>query len=289
MKISYFLIWFICYPLALLPLCLLYLLGGMLYLVLNYIVRYRRKVVTLNLQRSFPQKNSREIRKLRDQYYWHLSQLAVEMMKMLVMSRKNLKRRYYCANPELVDRLYAEGKSVILLSSHYNNWEWMILALDSMFKHHGVGVGKPNTDKVFEKLINRARTRYGTEVVFADTVRDTFEYNESNHIPTAYMMLSDQSPNSKKKCYVTDFLNQKTGVIFGGEHFARKYDIPVLYYQVIKEHMGKYRVELQMIAEHPNEVDEYWITQRYVELLEKTISEKPQYWLWSHRRWKFKF
>ena len=175
------------------------------------------------------------------------------------------------------------------MSSHYNNWEWMILALDEMFKHHGVGVGKPNSDKVFEKLVNRARTRYGTEVVFADTVRDAFEHYESQHIPVAYMMLSDQSPNSKKRCYVTDFLHQRTGVIFGAEHFARKYNIPVLYYEVIKERMGKYRVDVQLITDAPNDCAEYGITQRYVELLEQTIRRKPQYWLWSHRRWKFKF
>jgi len=286
---TYFLIWFICYPLALLPLALLYVLAAPLYMVLNYVVCYRRKVVLENLRNSFPEKDKREIRKLANRYYWHLCQIAVEMVKMLVMPRCILRKRYHCSNPELVNRFFDEGKSVILMSSHYNNWEWMILALDEMFKHHGVGVGKPNSDKVFEKLVNRARTRYGTEVVFADTVRETFERYESQHVPVAYMMLSDQSPNSKSRCYVTDFLHQRTGVIFGAEHFARKYNIPVLYYEVVKERMGKYRVDVQVITEQPNALPEYAITQQYVELLEQTIRRKPQFWLWSHRRWKFKF
>lgn len=287
--LTYFFIWFLCYPLALLPLALLYALAAPLYLVLNYVVRYRRKVVLENLRNSFPEKENREIRKLANRYYWHLCQIAVEMVKMLVLPRCVLRKRYHCSNPELVNRYFEEGRSVILMSSHYNNWEWMILALDEMFKHHGVGVGKPNTDKVFEKLVNRARTRYGTEVVFADTVRETFKRYESQHIPVAYMMLSDQSPNSKSRCYVTDFMHQRTGVIFGAEHFARKYNIPVLYYEVIKERMGKYRVDIQPITDTPNDCAEYGITQRYVELLEQTIRRKPQYWLWSHRRWKFKF
>lgn len=287
--LTYFFIWFLCYPLALLPLALLYALAAPLYLVLNYVVRYRRKVVLENLQNSFPEKDNREIRKLSNRYYWHLCQIAVEMVKMLLLPRRVLQYRYRCSNPELVNRYFEEGRSVILMSSHYNNWEWMILALDEMFKHHGVGVGKPNTDKVFEKLVNRARTRYGTEVVFADTVRETFERYESQHVPVAYMMLSDQSPNSKSRCYVTDFLHQRTGVIFGAEHFARKYNIPVLYYEVIKERIGKYRVDVQLITDTPNDCAEYAITQRYVELLEQTIRRKPQFWLWSHRRWKFKF
>lgn len=158
-----------------------------------------------------------------------------------------------------------------------------------MFLHHGVGVGKANTDKVFEKLINRARTRYGTEVVFADTVRDTFERYETEHIPTAYMMLSDQSPNSQKRCYVTQFMNQTSGMIYGAEYFARKYDIPVLYYTVVKERLGRYRIDVQVVSEHPNEQPEYAITQRYVELLERDIRQAPAFWLWSHRRWKFEF
>lgn len=287
--LTYFFIWFLCYPLALLPLALLYVLAGPLYLVLNYVVRYRRKVILENLRNSFPEKSPKEIRKIKNRYYWHLTQIAVEMVKMLVLPRCILRKRYRCSNPELVNRYFDEGRSVILMSSHYNNWEWMILALDEMFKHHGVGVGKPNSDKVFEKLVNRARTRYGTEVVFADTVRDAFEHYESQHIPVAYMMLSDQSPNSKKRCYVTDFLHQRTGMIFGAEHFARKYNIPVLYYEVVKERIGKYRVDVQLITDTPNDCAECGITQRYVELLEQTIRRKPQYWLWSHRRWKFKF
>jgi KDO2-lipid IV(A) lauroyltransferase len=287
--ITRLLIYLFCYPLALLPMCLLYVLAGPLYLVLNYMIRYRRKVIDENLKNSFPEKSASELRRLRNRYYWHLSQIVVEMIKMLVMSRRNLKRRYHCSNPELVNQYFRQGKSVILMSSHFNNWEWMILALDEMFEHHGVGVGKANSDKGFETTVNRARTRYGTEVVFADTVRETFEHYESQHIPAAYMMLSDQSPNSKKRCYVTRFLNQTTGVIFGAEHFSRKYDIPVLYYEVVRERMGYYRVDVQVIAEHPAECEPYAITQTYVELLEKTIRTNPACWLWSHRRWKFVF
>lgn len=284
-----YILFFSCYLLALLPLCVLYVLGGLFGFVLNYVVRYRRAVVEENLRNAFPEKSSRELKKIRNRYYWHLAQIAVEMIKMLMLPRLVLHRRYHCSNPELVNRFYQEGRSVILMSSHFNNWEWMILTLDDMFLHHGVGVGKANSDKVFEKLINRARTRYGTEVVFADTVRETFEHYESTHTPVAYMMLSDQSPNNKNRCYVTRFLNQQTGVIFGAEHFARKYDIPVLYYTVIKERLGQYRIDVQLLAEHPNELPVYSITQHYIELLEKDIRQTPPFWLWSHRRWKFKF
>lgn len=286
---TFFFIFFICYPLAALPLAVLYLLLPVIYIVVNHIVRYRRKVVDDNLLHSFPELTVQERRRIRNRYYWHLSQIAVEMVKMLLIPKKALRYRYRCSNPELVNRFYEEGKSVILMSSHYNNWEWMIVALDGMFRHHGIGVGKANSDKVFEKWVNRARTRNGTEVCFADTAREVFAHYEENHIPAAYMMLADQSPGNPKKCYVTRFMNKTTGVIYGPEYFARKYDIPVLYYEVVKERIGKYRVDVQLITEHPNDERPYFVTQRYVELLEETIGRKPEFWIWSHRRWKHKF
>lgn len=285
---TFFFIFFLCYPLAALPLAVLYLLLPLVYVVVNHVVRYRRKVVDDNLLRSFPELTVKERRRIRNRYYWHLSQIAIEMIKMLLIPRWALRYRYHCDDKSLPEKFFNEGRSVILMSSHYNNWEWMIVALDGMFPQHGIGVGKANSDKVFEKWVNRARTRRGTEVCFADTVREVFAHYEGEHIPAAYMMLADQSPSNPKKCYVTKFLNQTTGVIYGPEYFARKYDIPVLYYEVVKERIGKYRVDIQLITEHPNDEEPYAITQKYTELLERTIRRKPEYWIWSHRRWKLK-
>ena len=166
------LFYLVLYPLSVLPLSILYLISFPLYLILRYLLSYRKTIIDNNLLRSFPNFDLKSVKRIRNQYYWHFSQLGVEMAKMITMSRKNVMRRYRCSNPELVNKFYEEGKSVVLMSSHYNNWEWMVLSLDMQFKHHGIGVGAHNTNKVFEKIINRARTRYGTEVVFHDNVRE---------------------------------------------------------------------------------------------------------------------
>lgn len=284
----HFAFYFIFYPLSVLPLWLLYGIGYIFYLVIYYIIRYRRKVVTENLRHSFPGLSEREVRRLRRKYYRHLAQIAAEMLKMLTLSKKQVMRRYRCLNPEVVTKFYREGKSVILMSSHYNDWEWMILSLCLQYPHHGVGVGKANSNKVFEKLINRARSRYGTEIVFADRVREIFQQNEQNRRLSTYMMLSDQSPNNINKSYKTLFLNQPTGMIFGAEYFAKKYDIPVVYYEIIKKRIGRYEIVNQLITNEPRAMGEGEIIQRYTQLLEETIRREPAYWLWSHRRWKHK-
>lgn len=256
---------------------------------MSFVIRYRKKVIDKNLHDSFPEWDGKKIRKVRNRFYWHFTQIAAEMLKMLTMSRRNVMRRYRCSNPEVVNRFYDEGRSVVLMSSHHNNWEWMVLSVDMQFKHHGIGVGAHNTNQVFEKLINRARTRYGDRVVFHDNVREVMAYHENNHIPAAYMILSDQNPSNPQRCYVTDFLNHRTGFIRGAEGFARKYDLPVLYYEVVKERVGKYRIDVKLITEHPNELPEGVVMQKYVDCLEDTIRREPAFWLWSHRRWKHKF
>jgi KDO2-lipid IV(A) lauroyltransferase len=269
-----------------LPLTVLYVIFYPFYLVTTYIIKYREPVTIENLTLSFPEKSPKEISALHKLYQKHLTDLGAEMVKMLSISKKAVEKRYTCVNPEVVNQFYSQGKSVILMSSHYNNWEWLVLRLEDMFLHHGIGVGKANTNKVFEKWINERRTRFGTEVVFADTVRDTFEQNIAQNKLCTYMMLSDQSPGNLKKSYVTTFLHQESCMIYGVEYFAKKYDFPVIYYEVIKIKRGFYEVKLELITEKPSEIATGEIIEKYVQLLEKTIHNAPQYWLWSHRRWK---
>ena len=195
-------------------------------------------------------------------------------------------KRYRCINPELVNTCFEKKQSVILMSSHFNNWEWMVLSLAMQFKHRGVGVGAPNSNKVFEELINHARTRYGTEVIFADHIREDFQKSTSGEQTTAYMMLCDQSPANLSRSYIATFLHQPAAIIFGGEHYAKKYNFPVFYYKVNKVKRGFYEIELKLITDTPNRLPHGAITEQYLALLEKTIREQPVFWLWSHKRWK---
>lgn len=281
------LIYLILYPLSLLPLCVLYGIGDFLYLILYYLVGYRRKVVRTNLERAFPEKSVSERRRIERRYFHHLCNLLVEGVKMLSMSRRNVLRRYRCTNPELLQEYAAKKQSILLMSAHYNDWEWMVLSLDMQTPLHGVGVGKENTNKSFEGIINRFRTRYGTEVVFARNVRECMKRYVGEERPCAYMMLSDQTPASARRAWLHPaFLNQPTDMIYGSEYFAGKYGFPVFYYRVERLRRGRYSWTLEKITDRPQEEAYGAIIRRYAELLENDIRRQPEYWLWSHRRWK---
>ena len=263
-------------------------LSTLLYFIVYRIVRYRRGVVRENLERSFPEKGERERRDIERRYYHHLCDLLVEGIHNLYAGRGSILRHYRIENREVVDRYYSQGKSVILLSQHHNNWEYMVSSLDMQFYHHGVGVGKPLDDKASAGYITRRRTRYGTEVVDQTNVREVMAYYEKYHVPCCYMMLSDQSPSNVHKSYWTMFLHQETPFLYGAEYFARKYNYPVIYYTVKKTRRFHYTVLLEVMSENPASTEQYAIERDYIRRLEQLLEQEPEYWLWSHKRWKRK-
>lgn len=264
----------------------MYLLADIVYLVVYYLVGYRRRVVRRNLAASFPEKSDAERRAIERRYYRHLADIAVEFVYNLYASPTAIKRRYKLVNRQLVDRYYERGQTVILLSAHYNNWEYMVSSLNMQFLHHGIGVGKPLDDKLTASYITRRRTRYGTEVVDQTDVRQVVDFYDRHHVPCVLMMLGDQSPSNPYKSYWTTFLNQETAFLYGAEHFARKYNYPVLYYRVDKVRRGRYEITFSLLSEHPAEEPQYSIVERYARMLEEQLRRNPEYWLWSHRRWK---
>lgn len=264
----------------------MYFLSDILYLITYYLVGYRRKVVKENLLACFPDRDKRWRRQLERRYYRHLADLLVEGVYNLYATPPALKRRYHLVNRQVVDRYYERGQTVVLMSAHLGNWEYMVSSLGMQMLHHGIGVGKALNDKLVAGYITRRRTRYGTQVVDSSDVRREVAYYDQHRVPCALMMLSDQSPVNPHRSYWTTFLNRDTAFLYGAEHFARQYNYPVIYYSVEQVKRGHYEVTFTPLCEHPQEVPQYTIVESYARRLEQDILKHPEQWLWSHRRWK---
>lgn len=274
------------WPLSKTPLWISYRLADFFFLLLITILPYRKKVVTKNLNNSFPDKSPKEIAKIRRRFYWHFSNMLIEGVKNLGISEKELRRRFVIKNPELMNELYDKKKSVLLVSAHYLNWEWMITGQNLFFKHQAVGIGMPLSSGFWDKKINELRQRFGMKVIHSKIVQSSFEsYKENNEI-TATLTLSDQSPGETNKSYWTKFLNQDTAIAFGAEILANKYDQAVVFYLPRMVKRGYYEVELQLICENAHQLNFGEITEKHVHLLEKSLIQEPAPWLWTHKRWK---
>lgn len=279
--------YFIIKPLSLLPLAVLYYLSDFIFLLIYHLIGYRKKVVFANLQNSFPQKDSTEIAAIAKKFYHHLCDLIIESVKLFSISEEEGLKRFKVINPEIPDKYFDQGKSLIGVGGHYNNWEMLAALLNPPLKHQVVGIYTKLTSPFFEKKMSRSRTKFGLELLPKRKVKSFFAKNKDR--PTIIVFGIDQSPSSSsKKVYWTDFLNQDTAVMFGAEKFAREYDYPVLFTSINKVRRGYYELVFEILEENPTETEYGSIIERGTKRLEKQILEKPEFWLWTHKRWKRK-
>ena len=282
-KVAYYLF---VLPLSKLPLWITYRFSDLFFLLLITVFPYRKKVIEGNIARSFPHLTKKEQRKIKRSFYRYFADMLLEGVKNLGISEKELRKRFVIKNPELMEELYKQNKSVLLVSAHYMNWEWMITGQDLFFPHQAIGIGMPLTSGYWDKKINTLRSRFGMRVIHAKIVKETFNSAVEKNIPIATLILSDQSPADSHKCYWMTFLNQTTGIIFGAEQLANTYDQAVVFYLPKKIKRGYYEVELQLLTDKPRTLPWGVITETHARMLEKRIIEEPGPWLWSHRRWK---
>lgn len=270
----------------LMPFPLLYANAKFIKYVLYRVVAYRRKLVYQNLKDSFPEKTETELRKLESAFYDNLSQIIMESIKGFSMSQKSFNKRFKLTNPKIADEYYQSGRNIIIVGGHYANWEWGHGIISPPFPYKGIVLYKPLSNKYFDNYVKRHRSRFNSFLLSINGTREHF-LSERNQV-FAYILAADQSPSNLKKSYVCDFLNRKTYFLHGPESYARHLNAPVFYLHVKRVKKGFYENELELICAEPTEAKAGEIVHRYASLLEKEIREKPEDWLWSHRRWKHK-
>lgn len=277
---------FFLYLVSLLPFWFLYLVSDLLFVILYHLTRYRRKVVKENLTNSFPEKSEEERNQIERKYYKYMADLIVETIKSVSMSAKSVRRRMICTNPELMEHYFSQGKSIMAAAGHYANWEMACLSFGFLTNNRRVIVYKPQSNVVFTDFFNRTRSRFGaTMISMRQTLRKMIEYK--NEL-TFTVLASDQTPAREDAKYFTDFLNQQTAVFLGIEKLTKVVDCVVIFYRIDLVKRGHYTYTFVPLVEDPKNTKPYEITEIHVKYLETLIREKPEYWLWSHRRWKIK-
>jgi KDO2-lipid IV(A) lauroyltransferase len=282
-----FIYYFILKPLSFLPFWALQRMSDFLYYIMYYLVGFRKKVVYQNLSNSFPEKNNKEIIQIAKKFYRHLCDLIVESVKLFSISREEVINRCKFVNPELLDFFYEQNRSIIIVAGHYNNWEIFAQSCNLQMKHQAVGIYTPLTNPYFEKKFSASRGRYKVVLLQKNDVKEYFRTNSDQLL--AVVFGTDQSPSSgTKRVYWTTFLNQETAVMYGSEKYAREYNFPVIFARMIKVKRGSYEIRFELLEENPATSDYGVITEKHTRALEKQILEQPEFWLWTHRRWKRK-
>ena len=275
--------------LACLPLCVLYVIGDVLAFVAHRIVRYRLDVVRKNLRNALPERSDRERRRIERAYYRHLGDCVVETVKLLHISDKELFRRVEIRNSDLVNDTVAGGRSVILFLGHYGNWEWVQL-ISKTFHGNDVGgeIYRPLRNKTMDRVIRLIRSRFDTVCIPQDKAVRTLLRMHSEGKKFVIGFIADQYPNSWNFHYWTDFLNQRAAYVTGGEEIGRHVGARFLYLEVEKPRRGHYVMTFKPIEPPADSREKYPYSVQFLRMFEEHIRRAPEYWLWSHNRWRFK-
>jgi Kdo2-lipid IVA lauroyltransferase/acyltransferase len=273
------------YLLALLPFPLLYFFSYLIYILLYHVLGYRRKVVSQNLINSFPEKTEKEIREIEKRFYRYFCDLFLETFKTLTISRENMVKHCSFESETLAifEQLARENQSFMVVMGHFGNWEWGGNTFSICCKHQLYVIYHPLSNKYFNGLVYRMRTRFGTRLIpMKDTLREMLKNRDSL---TATAFIADQSP-LPSNAYWMEFLNQDTPVFIGIEKIALKIQYPIVYITIRRVKRGYYRVFAERIELPSISQKSGTITEIHTRRLEADIRSQPENWLWTHRRWK---
>ena len=268
-----------------LPFPALYGLAWLAYLVLYYLTGYRKAVVRQNLSRAFPDKSDSEITVLAKEFYLHLAQVALEIIKARRMTPEDFRQRVTLLNPELVAQ-YSNNfqDSVIVLASHQGNWEWMLHGATTALSIPIDPVYKPLHNKVVDKMMYDIRCRFGSRPLsMTESTRDILKHRREFRI---FVMVADQAPIRSERSHWTTFMGHEAAFYQGTEIIAKTTRFPVLFAQCRRTRRGHYEVRFHEVAKPPYDKESHEITEAYIDIVEQAIRDEPSSWLWSNRRWK---
>ncbi|WP_108868198.1 lysophospholipid acyltransferase family protein [Aquimarina aquimarini] len=284
--ITYFLVYPILWVISKLPWKIFYAFSSCIFFILYYIIRYRRKTVTQNLQLVFTDKTPLEIKEIRKGFYQHMCDMFLEMIKSISISDKEMKERFKVTNMDKLYELEANGENIMVFMAHYASYEWSNV-VDIQTEFQAVAVYKQIGNKYFDRLVHRIRGRFGSRLVSSKEAMKTISMeNQSKKGLRMYALISDQSPKIYNATFWADFMGIKVPVFLGGEVLSKRLDLNVYYLKVEKVKRGYYEASLVTLTEDSKNCDDYSIVQSYLRALESQIYNNPQYYLWSHKRWK---
>lgn len=277
------------YLFSLLPFWILYIISDFLFVILYYIVGYRKAIVYTNLRNSFPKKTDREIKLIAKKFYRYFPDILVESLKLCSISKNEVLKRIELIDSEELLKHLERGKFVLGVTAHYANWELGIHRLSLMLeeKYPALIIYKPLNNATMNEVYNSIRSRFGAQMIpMKQILRHVIRLKNTPHVS---IFVADQTPTYQDSDYFMEFLNQDTLVYTGVERISKMTNHPVVYCHIgRKKKRGQYFCKFTTLIEDPSGYGPHEITHVHNRYTEEIIRRNPEYWLWSHRRWKRK-
>jgi KDO2-lipid IV(A) lauroyltransferase len=284
-----FVVFLLFYPLlwlvSKLPFRLLYLFSDGIYVIVYHLIGYRKKIVRQNIGLALPHLSDKERLVIEKKFFHHLCDIFLEMIKTITISEEEISKRYQLTNLDFYLEMEKKQKSIALLCAHYASYEWAV----SMNKHttfEGYGIYKKLSNPHFDKLVKDIRNRFKATLITTRETIPTIQKNFSTGHLGTYGFASDQSPQLSKAYHWHSFMGIEVPVHTGAEMLAKRFDMNVIFLRTKKVKRGYYEATFELLSDDVKSVPNYAITDEFLKLVEKQIYEAPEYYLWTHKRWK---
>lgn len=282
-------IFYICYPIviliSLLPFRLLYVLSDLVYFLMYYVIKYRRKVIFHNIKIAFPDHTENQIVEIAKKSTRHLCDMIFEMIKTITISKSQLQQRFLITNIDYVKSLESYQRPIFSATGHYGNFDWSI-AINYIWDMKINVVYKPVKQPQINSLLIKSRGKINSDMIPAREVKDFVKEKISRTSTSVLYMIIDQSPKLKRPHYFASFFNQPTSVFLGYEELAREMNAVAVYFKIQKVKRGYYKATVLEMNTHSETTKPWELTDQFYRLLEEQIREQPEYYMWSHKRWK---
>jgi KDO2-lipid IV(A) lauroyltransferase len=277
----YPLLWLI----SILPFRLLYLFSDFVYFLTYYIVGYRKRIVRKNLKLAFPDKTDKERLIIEKKSYHHLCDMFLEMIKTMTISKEEMDRRFKFDNLDVYLDLEKKGKDIAVMIAHYATYEWVI-SMNSKISFRGYAIYKQIANKYFDKLVRDIRSKFKAELITTKETKSVIQNNREKGILSVYGFASDQSPRLSKAQHWANFMGIYSPIHTGAETLAKKFDMNMIFLRVKKVRRGFYEATFEPLAENVGSIPDFDISVEFMKRVEKQIHEAPEFYLWTHKRWK---
>lgn len=272
---------------SIMPFRMLYGFSDCICFVVYRIIGYRKPIVRKNLLLAFPEKTKTERLAIERKFYTHMCDMFLEMIKTMTISRDEMDRRFSFTNLNVYLEMENQGKSIALMCAHYASYEWVI-SMNRKARFQGYAIYKQIANKYFDKLVRDIRSRFDATLITTKQTRTVIQHNIANNKPGLYGFASDQSPKLSKAQHWANFMGVYSPIHTGAETLAKKYDMNVIFLNVRKVKRGFYEATFETMFDNPQAVPDFEISEEFMRRVERQIREMPEYYLWTHKRWKTK-
>ncbi len=236
--------------------------------------------VYANLKAIFPEKEKKELLKIRIKIFRNFAKYLVDFFRFKEINEEYVRSRIKIENIRYIDAALEKGKGVILLSAHIGNWE-LGGAVVALLGYPIWAVALPHKTKKVNDFFNRQREIKGMKVIsFGKAARSCLKLLKENKM----IALIGDKDFTNETGVETDFFGKPTYLPKGPAAFALKNGSPIIPVFMLRNPDDTFLLKICPPVNCDSESLE-GITSECKKIIEKQVKDHPEQWYMFKKFW----